>query len=115
MRMARHFDHMLVLDADSRMTPARIARMIWQMERRPRWASAGRHRAHAGRTRFGRHQRVAPRLLSRGFGRGFAAWSGESGNYWGHNAIMRVAAFRAARALPELSGSRALGAAGPQP
>lgn len=99
------FDHMLVLDADSRITPSRIARMIWQMERTPNLgllqAGIGLLR---GRTRFGRHQRVASRLLTRGFGRGFAAWSGESGNYWGHNAIMRVAAFRVARALPELPG-----------
>jgi membrane glycosyltransferase len=99
------FDHMLVLDADSRMTPGRIARMIWQMDRRP---TLGLLQAGIalmpGRTRFGRHQRVASRLLSRGFGRGFAAWSGESGNYWGHNAIIRIAAFRAARSLPELSG-----------
>ncbi|MFW5881343.1 MAG: glucans biosynthesis glucosyltransferase MdoH [Roseicyclus sp.] len=98
-------DHMLVLDADSRMTAARIRRLVWQMDRRP---DLGLLQAGIallpGRTRFGRHQRVAARLLSRGFGRGLAAWSGDSGNYWGHNAIMRVAAFRAARRLPELSG-----------
>jgi membrane glycosyltransferase len=101
----RAFDHMLVLDADSRMSADRIRRMIWQMDRR---ADLGLLQAGIGllpgRTRFGRHQRVAARLLSRGFGRGFAAWTGESGNYWGHNAIMRVAAFRAACDLPVLSG-----------
>jgi membrane glycosyltransferase len=108
----QHFDHMLVLDADSRMTPARIAHMIWQMERRP---ALGLLQAGIallpGQTRFGRHQRVAARLLSRGFGRGFAAWSGDSGNFWGHNAIMRVAAFRAARALPDLPGNAPWGGA----
>jgi membrane glycosyltransferase len=57
-----------------------------------------------GRTRFGRNQRLSARLLSPNFGRGMAAWSGESGNYWGHNAIMRVAAFRSAADLPILSG-----------
>jgi membrane glycosyltransferase len=99
------FDHMLVMDADSRMTPARIGRMIWQMDRR---GDLGLLQAgiaiRPGTTRFGRHQRLAARLLSPCFGRGFAAWSGDSGNYWGHNAIMRVAAFRAARRLPDLSG-----------
>jgi membrane glycosyltransferase len=106
------FDHMLVLDADSRMTPRRIARMIWQMERRP---ALGLLQAGIallpGQTRFGRHQRIAARLMSRGFGRGFAAWSGDSGNYWGHNAIIRLAAFRAARALPVLPGAAPLGGA----
>ena len=60
-------------------------------------------------TRFGRHQRLSARLLSPNFGRGMAAWSGETGNYWGHNAIMRVAAFRAAADLPRLSGRPPLG------
>lgn len=99
------FDHMLVLDADSRMTPNRIRRMILHMDHRP---DLGLLQAGIailpGRTRFAKHQRRAARLLSRGFGRGFAAWSGDSGNYWGHNAILRVAAFRAARTLPVLSG-----------
>lgn len=106
------FDHMLVMDADSRMTPRRIARMIWQMERRPRLGLLQAGIALLpGRTRFGRHQRVAARLLSTRFGRGFAAWTGDSGNYWGHNAIMRVAAFRTASALPILPGKAPFGGA----
>jgi membrane glycosyltransferase len=64
-----------------------------------------------GQSRFGRHQRLSARLLSPNFGRGMAAWSGESGNYWGHNAIMRVAAFRAAADLPILPGPAPLGGA----
>ena len=60
-------------------------------------------------SRFGRHQRCASRLLSPNFGRGFAAWSGEAGNYWGHNAIMRVAAFRSAAALPVAVGPAPFG------
>ena len=66
------FDHMLVLDADSRMTPRRIARMIWQMERHPALGLLQSGIALLpGQTRFGRHQRIAARLMSRGFGRGF--------------------------------------------
>jgi len=106
------FDHMLVLDADSRMTPRRIARMIWQMERHPALGLLQSGIALLpGQTRFGRHQRIAARLMSRGFGRGFAAWSGDSGNYWGHNAIIRLTAFRAARALPVLPGTAPWGGA----
>lgn len=106
------FTYMVVKDADSRMTAASIKQMIWRMERAP---NTGLLQAGIalipGRTRFGRHQRIASRLMSRNFGRGFAAWSGKTANYWGHNAIMRIAAFRSAARLPELSGSAPLGGA----
>jgi membrane glycosyltransferase len=104
------FDHMLVLDADSRMTAARIARMIRRMEAEPRLGLLQAGIAHVpGRSRFGRHQRRSARILSPNFVRGFAAWTGASGNYWGHNAIMRVAAFRVAARLPVLPGRAPLG------
>jgi membrane glycosyltransferase len=104
------YDYMMVLDADSRMTAGRIRSMIHRMEIRPRLGllQAGMAMVPA-RSRFGRHQRLSARLLSRNFGRGLAAWSGEAGNYWGHNAIMRVAAFRSAARLPVLSGPAPFG------
>lgn len=104
------FDFMMVLDADSRMSVSRVAKMIWQLETKPR---LGLLQAGIGlvpaQSRFGCHQRNASRLLSRNFGRGFAAWTGETGNYWGHNAIMRIAAFRVAAILPTLSGPAPFG------
>jgi len=104
------FAFMMVLDADSRMSPDRIRRLIRRMEERP---ALGLLQAGIGlvpgATRFGRHQRTAARLLGHGFGRGFAAWTGDSGNYWGHNAIMRVAAFRGAARLPRLAGRAPFG------
>jgi membrane glycosyltransferase len=104
------FENMVILDADSRMSVSRIERMIWQLSCKPQLGLLQAGIALVpGRSRFGRHQRNASRLLSRNFGRGFAAWSGEAGNYWGHNAIMRVAAFRAAATLPHLSGSAPFG------
>ncbi|WP_224825645.1 glucans biosynthesis glucosyltransferase MdoH [Cognatishimia sp. MH4019] len=104
------FGYMMVLDADSQMSAHRIRRMIWQIERQPRVGLLQAGIALIpGTTRFGRHQRVASRVLSRNFGRGFAAWTGESGNYWGHNAIMRTAAFRDAVLLPTLSGAAPFG------
>jgi membrane glycosyltransferase len=101
---SRH-DYMLVLDADSRMSAGRVRRLIHRIETHPRTGlvQAGMTLV-PGRSRFGRHQRVSSRLLSPNFGRGLAAWAGEAGNYWGHNAIMRIAAFRAAAPLPCLSG-----------
>ena len=104
------FAYMMVLDADSRMSADRIRDLVWKIEQRP---GLGLLQAGIGlvpgRSRFGRFQRVSSRLLSRNFGRGFAAWTGSCGNYWGHNAIMRVAAFRAAASLPKLAGSAPFG------
>lgn len=104
------YDYMMVLDADSRMSARRVRQMVWQLETRPRTGLIQAGIALIpGRSGFGRHQRTSSRLLSNNFGRGFAAWSGRSGNYWGHNAIMRVAAFRAAAELPQLSGRAPFG------
>lgn len=104
------YDYMMVLDADSRMSARRVRQMIWQLETRPRTGLIQAGIALIpGRSGFGRHQRTSSRLLSSNFGKGFAAWSGRSGNYWGHNAIMRVTAFRAAAELPLLSGRAPFG------
>ena len=104
------FAYMLVLDADSRMSAHRIRKMVWHIEKRPDLGLLQAGIALVpGVTRFGRHQRVAARLLSRNFGRGFASWTGNSGNYWGHNAIMRTVAFREAAQLPGLSGPAPFG------
>ncbi|MDG4647783.1 glucans biosynthesis glucosyltransferase MdoH [Roseibacterium sp. SDUM158017] len=111
--LAQHgeaFAYMMVLDADSRLSPGRVRSMIHRIETRPRLGLLQSGIALVpGDSRFGRHQRVSARLLSPNFGRGFAAWTGDSGNYWGHNAVMRVAAFRAAADLPRLSGPAPFG------
>ena len=41
--------------------------------------------------------------------RGTAAWQGWDGNYWGHNALIRTAAFAASAGRPELRGRAPLG------
>jgi membrane glycosyltransferase len=40
---------------------------------------------------------------------GIAWWHGPEGNYWGHNAIIRVRAFAECAGLPELSGRKPFG------
>ncbi|MDG3040505.1 glucans biosynthesis glucosyltransferase MdoH [Roseicyclus marinus] len=106
------FAYMLVLDADSKMSAPRVRSLIHRIEGQPRLGllQAGMTLVPA-QSRFGRYQRLSVRLLSPNFGRGMAAWSGDSGNYWGHNAIMRVAAFRDAADLPVLSGPAPFGGA----
>jgi len=104
------FDYMLILDADSRMSAGRIRRLIYQIETRPRTGliQAGMALIPA-QSRFGQLQRTSVRLMSANFGRGTAAWAGRNGNYWGHNAIIRIAAFRNAARLPHLSGRAPFG------
>ncbi len=104
------YDYMLVLDSDSRMSADRIRRMIHHMETRP-----GIGLLQAGialvpaETRFGRLQRITGRLVGPAFVRGFAAWTRSTGNYWGHNALIRTRAFQEAARLPELRGRAPLG------
>ena len=58
---------------------------------------------------FSRIQQFSGRVYGALIGRGVAAWSGNEGNYWGHNAIIRVAAFAQACGLPQLPGRRPFG------
>jgi membrane glycosyltransferase len=58
---------------------------------------------------FSRAQQFAGRVYGALIARGVAAWSGNEGNYWGHNAIIRVAAFAQACGLPQLPGRRPFG------
>ena len=115
-RWGDDYDYMLVLDADSRMSVDRIRRLIARMEARPRLGLLQAAIAlNPGHTRFGRLQRTSARLLGPNFVRGFASWTGRNGNYWGHNALLRVQAFRVAAHLPVLSGPAPFGGDPPQP
>ncbi len=104
------FDYMMTLDADSRMGAARIANMVARMERSPQTGllQAGM-RLIPAQSRFGRLQRLSARMMGPTFLTGFALWTGDAGNYWGHNALIRVRAFREAGELPKLSGQAPFG------
>jgi membrane glycosyltransferase len=58
---------------------------------------------------FARLQQFASRVFGNVIARGVAAWSGDDGNYWGHNAIIRVAAFAQSCGLPQLPGRKPFG------
>lgn len=99
------FDTMLVLDADSGFSAARLNAMRARMADDPALGliqSAVRLRPSL--TQFGKMQRLSARLSGPVFARGLARLSGESGNFWGHNALIRVAAFQSVTPLPVLSG-----------
>jgi membrane glycosyltransferase len=89
------FDFMLSLDADSAMSPAAVRRLVAAMEASPRTAIlqqliVGRPVAQP----FPRLFQFGMRAGMRAWATGQAWWQGPQGPYWGHNALIRVAAFR---------------------
>lgn len=109
-RFGGHYDHMIVLDADSLMDGDTVVRMTDAMER---------HR-HVGliqtlpillngNTLFARIQQFAGRVYGPLIARGIAWWHGAESNYWGHNAIIRVQAFAEQAGLPLLKGRKPFG------
>lgn len=99
------YGQMLVLDADSVMSARRIRCLIHRMEVDPRLGLIQTGVRLAGaETRFGRLQQRATRLYGPAYAAGLAALMGSEGNFWGHNALIRVRAFAQAAGLPRLEG-----------
>jgi membrane glycosyltransferase len=109
-RFGAAYDQMIILDADSLMTGDTIVRLVSAME------------MHGGvaliqtlpivvnaRTLFARLQQFSGRLYGPLIAAGIAWWHGTEGNYWGHNAIIRVRAFAQAAGLPDLKGRKPFG------
>jgi membrane glycosyltransferase len=104
------YDFMLVLDADSLMSGETIAALTRTMQREPGLGLAQTVPTIINaETPFARLQQFASRLYGPMFARGQAWWSGAEGNYWGHNAMIRVAAFASSAGLPHLSGPKPFG------
>jgi len=89
------YDFFLCLDADSRMTPAAVARLVATLEANPRIAIL--QQLIVGRpvaTPFPRLFQFGMRAGMRIWATGQAWWQQARGPYWGHNALIRVAPFR---------------------
>ena len=109
-RFGAGYDHMIVLDADSLMTGDTIVRLAAAMERHPNVALIQTLPIVVNaRTLFARLQQFAGRLYGPLIAAGIAWWHGSEGNYWGHNAIIRVRAFAEDAGLPELRGRKPFG------
>jgi len=105
MRWGGDWEAMLVLDADSLIAPDTIIEMARRLASDPGLGLLQTLPAIAGaRSLYARLQQFANRCYGPIFGNGLAAWHGRNGNFWGHNAIIRTAAFAGAARLPELSG-----------
>jgi membrane glycosyltransferase len=96
-------DFMLCLDADSEMTAKTVLRLVACME-------ADAKLAILQQLIHGRPTGIAfPRLFQFGMRQGMRAWAigqawwqGDEGPYWGHNAVIRIAPFRAHARLETL-------------
>ncbi|QIR85626.1 glucans biosynthesis glucosyltransferase MdoH [Paracoccus sp. AK26] len=104
-RWGGRYDQMVVLDADSIMTGATIRELSARMNADPRLALIQTMPILVGgETIFARLTQFAGRVYGPMIARGVSAWSGDTGNFWGHNAIIRMTAFASACGLPRLPG-----------
>lgn len=109
-RWGGRYDYMIVLDADSVMSAETLVELVRRMQGD---AHLGILQTvpmlHGHHSLFSRIQQFAGRVYGGIIARGVAAWSGNEGNYWGHNAIIRVAAFAEACGMPQLPGRKPFG------
>jgi membrane glycosyltransferase len=109
-RWGRSYRYMVVLDADSVMTGESIVRLVAMMERNPRVGILQTApRVVNGVTLYSRLQQFANRLYSPLFLAGLNYWHQGESNFWGHNAVIRVAPFIEHCCLPELPGVEPFG------
>src|SRR6202795_816063 len=109
-RWGGRYDHMIVLDADSLIDAPTLQRPTRDMQAGPDLAIVQTAPQLIGAaTFFGRLQQFAACVYGPVITRGLSAGSGDSGNYWGHNAIIRVPAFAQYCGLPKLEGRKPFG------
>jgi membrane glycosyltransferase len=106
-RLADGFAWMLVLDADSEMTPEAVFRLARVLHDEPgtgivQHLTVGLPAASC----FPRLFQFGMRAGMRTWASSLSWWQGDSCVYWGHNALIRIAPFRAHARLPLLPGGR---------
>jgi membrane glycosyltransferase len=104
------YDYMVVLDADSLMSGESLGALKRLMDANPRAGLIQAPTQLVGRhSLFARIQQFASSVYGPTFSAGLAWLQGPDGNYWGHNAIIRVRAFLQHGGLPRLSGKPPFG------
>src|SRR5215471_10060846 len=103
-RWGKDHDFAIMLDADSMMTVDLVLKLVRIMQIDPRLGIVqslviGMPSASA----FARIFQFGMRLSMRSYTIGSAWWQGDCGPYWGHNAIVRIAAFVTHCQLPVLA------------
>jgi len=109
-RWGSHYRYMIVLDADSVMSGETMVKLVGAMERNPRVGILQTLPIAMGRdTPLARTLQFASSMYGPMFAAGLHFWQIGDAQYWGHNAIIRVAPFMQHCGLPRLSGSPPLG------
>jgi membrane glycosyltransferase len=100
------YDFFIIFDADSTMSIDTLTRLVTTMQAHPDTGLIQTvPRLVGGTTIFAWLQQFANNVFGPVGAAGLAAWQGASGNYWGHNAIIRTGAFAQSAGLPELPGA----------
>jgi membrane glycosyltransferase len=100
----------VTLDTDSFMTAAAILRMVRIMQNEPRLGILqGLVVGLPSTSAFARIFQFGMRLGMRSWTIGSAWWQGDCGPYWGHNAAIRIAQFKAHCQIPKLPDGGVLG------
>ena len=101
---------MLVLDADSLMAGEAIIGLTDALACDD---SAGLIQSFptlfGAQSLFGRVQQFSNRVYGAALAEGLAKWTDREGNYWGHNAIIRSAAFASCAGLPKVGNDKGNG------
>ncbi|GGW74392.1 glucans biosynthesis glucosyltransferase H [Alteromonas halophila] len=104
-RWGSRYDYMLVLDADSLLSAETLHTLMMEMASDPKSGIIQTLPClYRGDTLFARIQQFAGAVYGPIVAQGITAWQGNDGNYWGHNAIIRVSAFAEAAGLPRIGG-----------
>lgn len=106
-RWGGKYRYMVILDADSVMSGACLVKLAQLMELNPNAGIIQAAPVQAlSETFFGRFMQFAGSLYGPVFQAGLNFWQADEGNYWGHNAIIRLAPFIKHCALPDLPASK---------
>ncbi|MBS9478952.1 glucans biosynthesis glucosyltransferase MdoH [Ancylobacter radicis] len=105
-RWGHEHDLMLTLDADSFLSASAILRLVRIMQAHPRLGILqSLVVGMPSQSPFARIFQFGMRHGMRSYTMGASWWAGDCGPYWGHNAVIRIAPFKAHCHLPVLSGN----------
>jgi membrane glycosyltransferase len=109
-RFGAAYETFIIFDGDSIMSGVALVRLARAMEADP---SAGLiqtvPKLIGGRTLLQKLMQFAANIYGPSSAAGLAFWAQDQGNYWGHNAIIRTAAFAGSAGLPTLPGPAPFG------
>ncbi|MEZ5584202.1 MAG: glucans biosynthesis glucosyltransferase MdoH [Candidatus Competibacteraceae bacterium] len=109
-RWGARYRYMIVLDADSLMAGGTLVDMVRLMESNPPVALIQVPPVPVNRlSLFARIMQFASTIYGPLFTTGLNYWQLGEGNYWGHNAILRVKPFADCCGLPDLPGREPFG------